>query len=533
MGSISKSIQREHAVARNHRRQQAAVLMFALLVCVESRAADHVRTASGSIEGRTSSDGNIRIFEGIPYAAPPVGGFRWKAPQPVVPWSGVKQATNFGARCMQDGHPDDASFRDSGPSEDCLFVNVWTAAKSPNAHLPVMVWIHGGGFAAGSSSEARQDGEVLAKKGVVVVSFNYRLGVFGFFSYPALTEESGHHSSGNYGLLDQIAALQWVQENIAAFGGDPRSVTIFGQSAGSFSVSGLMASPLSRGLFNRAIGESGAFLGVGPPTRPLAVSQADDEKFAESIGAKSLETLRAMPAANLLAAATKQNLTRLWPNVDGYFFSEDPLAVYMSGKQLHIPLLAGWNRDELSSRAIFQTADPTAKNFIAVAHQLFGEKSDEFLKLYPATTDKVAERSAQDFAGDQLIAFGAWKWIEMQRTTGASTVFRYEFDNAPPQPAGAPSSGAYHTAEIEFVFKSLPSKQLPWRPEDEKLSEVMASYWSNFAKTGDPNGPGLPLWPACTPSTEFQVMHLSFDSHAEPDAHRLRYEFMDKLTQHK
>ncbi|HKN62444.1 MAG TPA: carboxylesterase family protein, partial [Candidatus Acidoferrales bacterium] len=385
----------------------------------------------------------------------------------------------------------------------------------------------------GATSEARQDGEVLAKKGVVVVSMNYRLGVFGFFAHPELTKESRHSASGNYGLLDQAAALQWVRKNIAAFGGDPGNVTIFGESAGSFSVSALMASPLSKKLFQRAIGESGAFLGKGLGTRTLAVSEAEDGKFAESIGATSLAALRARPAADLLAAAMKQKDIRFWPNIDGYFFPKDPHVIYENGEQCHVPLLAGWNQDEGDYRGFFQKADPTAKNFVDRAHVVFGDNADAFLKVYAASTDEEAKRSAQDLAGDQFIGYGTWKWIEMQGTTGKSTLYRYEFDDALPQPAGVESRGAYHSAEIEFVFEALPSKKLPWRPEDEKLSDLMSSYWTNFAKTGDPNGPGLPQWPAYSGATHYEVMHLSFDSHAQPDAHRARYVFLDTLPPSK
>ncbi|MGB6432371.1 MAG: carboxylesterase/lipase family protein [Candidatus Acidiferrales bacterium] len=514
---------------RDHRGHEIALLACAVVLGMGSHAAAQVRTASGLLEGATSADGKVRIFKGIPFAAPPVGELRWRAPQPVAAWTGVRKATEFGARCMQGNIFPDMVFRDSGPSEDCLYLNVWTPANSAAARLPVMVWIFGGGFAAGSTSEPRQDGEVLAKKGVVIVSMNYRLGIFGFFAHPGLTKESGHNASGNYGLLDQVAALEWVQANIAAFGGDPRNVTIFGESAGSFSVSALMASPLSRDLFERAIGESGAFLGKTPVAKSLADSEADGEKFGESIGAKSLDALRAVPAADILATAMKETDFRSWPNVDGYFFPEDPHAIYASGEQSHVPLLAGWNRDEAAYTAIFGNADPTAANFIARAHEIYGDDADALLKLYPAATDAQAVRSAQDLATDRFIAFGTWKWIDMQLATGGSTVYRYEFDDALPQPAGVASRGAYHSSEIEFVFEALPSKNLPWRPDDEKLSDLMSTYWTNFAKTGDPNGAGLPEWPAYAAATQFQVMHLSFDSHAEPDAHRARYEFLDGL----
>jgi para-nitrobenzyl esterase len=445
---------------------------------------------------------------------------------------------------MQNRDYSDMVFRDKGISEDCLYLNVWTPSASSSARLPVMVWIYGGGFSAGAASEPRQDGTNLAKNGVVVVTFNYRLGVFGFFAHPELAKESEHHAAGNYGLLDQVAALQWVRKNVAAFGGDPHKVTIFGESAGSFSVSALMASPLARGLFQRAIGESGAFFGDTLALKPLAESEDADMKFAESIGASSVGALRAMSATDLLKAAepaARQTHDRFSPNIDGYFLPEDIYTIYAKGKQSHVPLLAGWNADEDSYRAIFGKDAPTRENLIAHAHALFGNKADEFLNFYPAKTDEEAKRSAQDLAGDRFIAYGTWKWIEMQRSTGSSPVFRYRFEQAPPPAAGANGTdasdgdeGAYHSAEIEFVFGALDSKNLPWRDEDRKVSDLISSYWANFAKSGDPNGPGLPQWPSYGPKRGYQVLHLNAtDPHAAPDQHRGRYQFLDSLRSHK
>jgi len=519
------------------------LLVAQVVFAATALAADRVHTAAGDVEGQANNGSGIRTFLGIPYAEPPVGPLRWKPPKAAPAWTGVRQATEFGSRCMQDSVYSDMVFRDKGISEDCLYLNVWTPATSSSAHLPVMVWIYGGGFSAGAASEPRQDGTNLAKKGVVVVSFNYRLGVFGFFSHPELAKESEHHAAGNYGLLDQAAALQWVRTNIAAFGGDPHKVTIFGESAGSFSVSALMASPLGRGLFQRAIGESGAFFGDTLPLTPLAKSEDADLKFAQSIGAPSLEALRAKSATDLLkaaASAARQTEDRFAPNIDGYFLPEDVSTIYAKGKQSHVPLLAGWNADEGSYRSIFKNDAPTRENFIAHAHTLFGDKADEFLTLYPAKTDEEAKRSAQDLAGDRFIAYGTWKWIEMQRSTG-SPVFRYRFEQAPPAAPNAksadgsdPEDGAYHSAEIEFVFGALDSKNLPWRNEDRKVSDLMSSYWANFAKSGDPNGPGLPQWPPYGPKRNYEVMHLNAtDPHAAPDQHRGRYQFLDTLHSHK
>ena len=494
-----------------------------------------ILTDTGLVEGAASTDSKVHIFKGIPFAAPPVGALRWKAPQPVAKWGGVHKATEFGPRCMQARIFDDMVFRDNGPSEDCLYLNVWTPSTLVQARLPVMVWIYGGGFAAGSASEPRQDGENLAKKGVVVVSFNYRLGVFGFLSHPELSRESGHSASGNYGLLDQVAALEWVRRNIAAFGGDAENVTIFGESAGSFSVSALMASPLAQDLFQKAIGESGAFFSATLGAQPLALAEDADQKFADSLGAHSLEALRAMPADALLKAAQKPGEIRFRPIIDGYFLPDYVRSIFASGRQSQIPLLAGWNADEGDFHSIFAEAAPTAANFITRAHALFGGRADAFLKLYPAETDDQAKRSAQDLAGDQFIAYSTWKWIELQAATGNSRVFRYQFDDALPaaKDSTAPSPGAYHSAEIEFVFEALASKNLPWRPEDEKLSDLISSYWTNFAKTGDPNGPGLPRWPAYSSQGKYEVMHLSASPYSAPDEHRSRYEFLDALPPHK
>jgi para-nitrobenzyl esterase len=360
---------------------------------------------------------------------------------------------------------------------------------------------------------------------------NYRLGIFGFFTHPDLSIESGHDSSGNYGLLDQAAALRWVHKNIALFGGDPTNVTIFGESAGSFSVSAQMASPLTTGLFTRAIGESGAFFGSTLNTKPLATAQADDVKFAESsLGTSSLEALRAKPAAVLLDAAMKtRNVVRFAPVVDGYFLPADIPSIYAAGKQAHVPLLAGWNADEGSYHAFFGADAPTPQNYAAKAEARFGKRADEFLNLYPGGTDMTAKRSAQDLAGDQFIGYSTWRWLDAQLATGGSPVYRYRFEDAPPGP-GSDERGAYHSAEIEFVFNVLFSKSLPWRASDRALSDLMSTYWSNFAKTGNPNGEGLPNWPTYNKDDGYEVMHLNAKSKAEPDALRARYEFLESVS---
>ena len=406
----------------------------------------------------------------------------------------------------------------------------------------MLVWFYGGGFVAGANSEPRYDGENLAKKGVIVVEPNYRLGVFGFFSHPELTKESGHNASGNYGLLDQVAALQWVVKNIAAFGGDPHNITIAGESAGSLSVSALMASPLSKDLFQRAMGESGAFFpstsSQGMHLGPLTASEQAGVKFAESQGATSLAQLRAKPANDLLQAAAQNNRGfGFGPNLDGYFLSTNAQMTYEQGAQSHVPLLAGWNADEGKMFVLFNPQKPSPKSFADQAQTRFGDEAAQFLKLYPATTDQETIASAEALAGDDFIAFSTWKWIDLQRQTGGSPVYQYHFEQVPATKPGAmigpvPASavGSKHAGEIEYVFETLKSQEgVPWTDGDFKVSEAMASYWVNFIKTGDPNGKGLPEWPKSDKSNGYQVMHLSGkDIHAASDSVRARYEFLDK-----
>lgn len=504
-------------------------LSLALLTGMFLHAAEPVRTALGLLQGTTSADGSVRIFKGIPYAAPPVGELRWKAPQPMPAWEGVRKATEFGARCMQGRIFNDMVFRDAGPSEDCLYLNVWTPNSEPGAVLPVMVWIYGGGFQAGATSEPRQDGEKLAKKGVVVVSMNYRLGVFGFFSHPELTKESGRNASGNYGLLDQTAALRWVQDNIAAFGGDPANVTIFGESAGSMSVNAQVATPLANKLFKQAIGESGGDFGFSTPIPALAQSEEVGQKFAQEVGASTLKDLRAKSAQELLDASMKgRGVYRFWPNIDGYFFPESPLAIYGAGKENHVAVMAGWNTDEMNAAAFFGKETHTKENYEAKVRQIFSGKADEALKLFPASTPEEMTTSARQLASAQFITYSTWKWLELQTQTGGANIYRYHFEQAPPVES-SPSRGAYHSADIEYVFQTLDWKKLPWTAADRRVSDQVSSYWTNFAKTGDPNGPGLPQWPRYT-FEQWQVMHLGPDAHAGPDAERAKYMFLDSFV---
>jgi para-nitrobenzyl esterase len=511
-------------------------LVCAAMLSVPAHARNplQVKTDRGPVAGKMTADGQVREFLGIPYAAPPVGPLRWKVPQPAAKWHGVHQATAFGSRCMQASLFPDMHFRDPGPSEDCLTLNVWTPAKDKHAKLPVMVWIFGGGFVAGGTSEPRQDGQYLAHKGVLVVSMNYRLGIFGFFALPTLAAESPKNASGNYGLMDQVAALQWVKRNIARFGGDPNNVTIFGESAGSMSVSAQMASPLSQGLFVHAIGESGgAFQTAGINMLPAQAAEKEGESFAQrALGTSDLTKLRAISATDILQAATTKTGGRMLafrPDIDGDFLPESVAAIYAAGKQAHVPLLAGWNKDEGKGQVVNAKQQPTVASLQAMAQQNFGSQAGDFLRAYSANNDAEAVRVAEDYAGDRFIAYSTWAWLEAQVKTGNAPVYRYRFDlGSPGDVYHSAAIGAFHSDDIEYVFGTLDSRQgAKWRPEDRQLSELMQNYWTNFAKKGNPNSSGLPDWPVYHPQ-DWMVMHLGPNAQARPDRHRDRYLFLQQ-----
>jgi para-nitrobenzyl esterase len=482
-----------------------------------------VKTTQGAVQGKLIDDGAVRAYLGLPYAAPPVGPLRWKAPEPPAAWQGVRDATNFGARCEQWPIWADYLFLDSGPSEDCLYLNVYApAAAKAGGRSPVMFWIHGGGYTAGAGSEPRYTNSAIPHDGVVLVTINYRLGVFGFLASEDLAKESGG-SAGNYGLMDMVAALRWVRDNIAQFGGDPKNVTIFGESAGSFAVSTLVAAPSARGLFQKAIGESGAPFGEVLAAGSLASRAKRDQAWAESLGAHNLAELRAMPAATVLEGARKSGVAAFIPVIDGQFLVEGVPETYAAGRQSHIPLLAGWNRDE---RAGTLSKGMTADKWKAFASEHFGARAEAFLAAFPAKDDDEAVHSADAYTTDQFIAFGTWRWIEAQAKTGQAPVYRYRFD-LPATPSDMHPEGKYawHSDELEYVFGTLDVRHgAQWRPEDRKLSEQITRYWTNFARTGDPNGEGLPQWPRYD-STR-QVLHLDKSITAGPDAVRSQFEFL-------
>ena len=515
-----------------HLLSRTAIALAIAIPSAALAAEPRAKTSNGTLEG-TAEPSGIHTYRGIPFAAPPIDDLRWQPPQPVENWTGVRNAKQFGPRCVQSPVFGDMVFRSNGMGEDCLYLNVWTPAKSSTERLPVLVYFYGGGFVAGDGSEPRYDGENMAKKGIVALTVNYRLGVWGFLAHPELTKESPHHASGNYALLDQNAALKWVKQNIAAFGGDPRRVTIAGESAGSLSVSAQMASPLSRDLIAGAIGESGALIAPTLAPVPLADGEKTGAEFAKSLGAASIEALRAMPTEKIQEAAAKLPIGRFAATVDGWFLPKLPVEIFAAGQQAHVPLLVGWNSAENNYRSILAQAEPTSENYAAAVKKLYVERGDEVLKLYPASTREEVMQAATELASDRFIAYSTWKWFDLHSKTGGKPVYRYYYTRPRPPAVslrgnGAPAQGAAHSAEIEYAMGNLATnKVFAWTPDDYKVSGLMHGYFANFISTGNPNGAGLPNWPAATTAEAVQVMHIDVEPRAETDKTRARYVLLD------
>jgi para-nitrobenzyl esterase len=472
-----------------------------------------VHVEQGQVKGVAGSTAGVLIFKGIPFAAPPVGDLRWRGPKAPAAWTGVREADKFGGQCMQRGRGG------ASGSEDCLYLNVYTTTAA--AKRPVMVWIHGGALTSGAGSI--YDGEALAKKGVVVVTINYRLGVFGFFAHPELTKESDRNSSGNYGLLDQVAALEWVQKNIAAFGGDPKRVTIFGESAGSWSVNYLTASPLAHGLFERAIGESGAEF---DPARKLSEMEQAGVKAAQSLKVNSIADLRGKSAAEVQAI-----MFQTAANVDGWFLPTDVYTIYANGKQNDVPLLIGSNSDE---GTMFTPPNANLQSFHQTAERQYGKDADAFLKVYPASTNEEAWAAQASSMRDRTFGWEMRTWARMESKTGKNKVFLYYFNRVPPAPSRV--KGAYHGSEIAYVFGNLivapfaanPDGASPkWEDVDRKLADTMSSYWVNFATTGDPNGKTLPKWPVFKPAKNEVVMSFGDTTAVKPVPNKPGLDFLD------
>ena len=541
-------------VRRGFHRSRAfasAPIPLVVVVLLEGVAfAGTVKTEGGVIQG-TVEEG-LSVYRGIPYAAPPVGDLRWRAPQRAATWQGVRMADQFGAPCIQSNKP--IENQPIKHNEDCLYVNVWTPAQSAAERLPVMFWIHGGGFTAGATLERLYHGEQLAKKGVVLVTVGYRLGVMGFLAHPGLSAENPRRVSGNYGVQDMIAGLQWVQRNIAAFGGDPKRVTIFGESAGGAAISILCGSPLAKGLFHGAISQSGGFF--APPVRSsaggpmagrlLADAEKAGEAWAATLGAATIADLRKLPAEKLLAASTPagrgaaapQDAANCTPGrgatlprgsaatsppaarpstspvVDGVVIVDDYYRLYEAGRYNDIPILVGYNSDEGASIGTPQSPE----SYVEGVRQRYGPFADKLLALYPSGEGKVA-KTARDLSRDVSFGWATWTWARLQTRTGKSKAFLYYFDQHPDYPADSPRFGwgAPHAAEVPFVFQHLDLRPAERTPEDKGLSETIVAYWINFATRGDPNGPGLPNWPAFGEAKP-QAMHFAHTAHPGPVA---------------
>lgn len=507
------------------------LVLAALAAPAQAADGPIVTVDSGKLQGVAATGSSpVQVFRGIPYAKPPVGDLRWREPRAAASWDGVRAADRFGARCMQKHMWDDMFFRSPSASEDCLYLNIWTPAnlgKAASAKLPVLVYIYGGGFIAGASDEPRYDGAAMAARGIVVVTVNYRLGIFGFFAHPQLTGESTHNASGNYGLLDQAAAVAWVKRNIAAFGGDPKHITVGGESAGSMSVSGMMVSPLTRSLIAGTIGESGSMLS---PLRLLTLADAEKKgmDFAEMLQVPTLAQLRAIPADKLLSVQDFQGAS--WrPDIDGYYLIETPEQTYAARKSARTPSLIGSNSQEGAASAVLGDAQLTVANYEAALQKRYGVDADRMLQLYPATSDADVQRAGTELASDAFIAAATWNWFDHQRRAGWPTYYYY-YTHVRPQPTayapnGPAAYGALHSSEIEYALDNLGANPAyAWTDADRKVSATMSGYWANFIKTGNPNGGDLPLWPqASTDASQIQRQVIDVDTHRAAFTEQARY----------
>ena len=515
-----------------------------------------VKIDNGIIEGNYNTHSGIQTYFGVPFAKPPVGNLRWKAPQPLDKWNGVKQTKKFGPRPMQTIVFGDMNSRSDGVSEDCLYLNVWTPAKRNTKDLPVLVYFYGGGNVAGDASEPRYDGESMAKKGIVVITCNYRLNIFGFFSHPELSKESPYKASGNYGLLDQVAALKWVQKNISAFGGDPKKVTIAGESAGSISVSYQMASPLAKNLIAGAIGESGA--GINPTLAPVPLAEAEKtgDEFAKKAGYTTIAQLRALSTREVYEIYNESKRFGFPVVIDGYFLPKTIPQIFNAKEQAQVPLLVGWNSAEIPGQAFMFGQPYKEENFVNRVKAEYPKDFEEVLKLYPHSNEKEIEISATQLSSDRFIAYSTWKWFDLHRNNSSQPVYRYFYsklrpplvDNSvssglaggtvkkdpnapkPPEPVGAP-----HACEIEYCMGNLHLvKDYAWTEDDFKVSETMLNYFANFIKTGNPNDGKLPEWTAAKAGdANPPVMVLNTESKTINAKNDARYEFLDKAYKNK
>jgi para-nitrobenzyl esterase len=476
-----------------------------------------IKTENGIVSGYKS--GEISIFKGIPFAAPPVGELRWKAPQPAKNWTGVLKCDDFSASPMQNKPVPFMMWTEefiTPPdklSEDCLYLNIWTPAKSEKEKLPVFVWIYGGGFSSGSAACAVYDGEEMSKKGIVFVSFNYRVGVFGFLAHPELSRESENKVSGNYGLLDQVAALKWIRKNIEAFGGDPQKVTIAGQSAGSMSVCALVASPLAKDLFSGAIAQSGGIL-TSFMKRSLSDAEKSGLDFLAKIKAGNISELRQKSAEELIAAGGNFS-----PASDGYVIPEDVFNAFREGKFNDVAMMAGWVTGDGS---LMGEQKMTPEKFSQQAHERYGDKAEEYLKLFPGETSEQVAASLKELNLMQFAALPSYLWAGFSK----QNAYIYEFSHVPVDKPGFPNYGAFHTSEVPFALHTLHLWKRPWREVDFTVENTMSDYWVNFVKNGNPNGEGVPEWPRYEKSSG-NIMIIGDQSQVHPGLYKDKLRFLE------
>lgn len=529
------------------------IIAIVISAIAQAQTGVRVTTQNGVLEGTETS--GIKVFKGIPFAQPPVGELRWKAPKPVEPWTDVRQCKEYGPNPMQEALFGDMNFGTDKMSEDCLYLNIWTPAKDKDDRLPVVIYFNGGGLMAGSGSEPRYAGMSMARKGVIGITANYREGIFGFFAHPQLSAETPYKGSGNYGFMDQQAAIRWVKDNIKAFGGDPARITILGESAGSMSVSALMASPLSEGLFSQAMGSSGSVLGY-TPIATLKEAELKGKEMMKQLGCKSLKEMRLLPADTLMKRAAVKSVPIY--NIDNYFMPCQPSEIYEKGEQMKVPLLVGGNSLEMTPMAFFggiymNGRTPTMDDVRIAASTLFGEYTDEMLNLYGFTSgDDVLRQPGIDFSNDRFISYSTWRWADAHRRTGGMPVYKYMYckerprmvvegkvaglaggvydkdENAPKLPE---VRGAVHSADIEYAMGNLPTNRIyDWQPEDYMVSDIFMGYYVNFIKTGNPNGLGLPEWKTYNPDVQPVLLVIDTDTRMTcNDKEEKRYHRMNEI----
>lgn len=539
--------------------RQFALTLAAMAISIATSAQDavSVKTSYGILEGLDIS--GIKTFKGVPFAAPPTGDNRWREPQSLQPWQGIRECHDYAPDPMQEPIFGDMNFGADSISEDCLYLNIWTPAITMNEKLPVLIYFNGGGLMAGSGSEPRYAGMAMARRGMICVTANYREGIFGFFAHPELSKETPYKGSGNYGFLDQQAAIRWVHENISLFGGDPERITIAGESAGSMSVSALMASPLSRGLFAQAIGSSGSVI-ADKRVKSLAEAEKAGVDMMRRMGYKNVKEMRKVPAEVLMKQANMRNVPVY--NIDNHFLTEQPLATYAAGRQMRVPLLVGGNSLEMSPAAYFgyitmSGREITMEDIAKTASGMFGDNTDEMLSLYGITApDDIYKQPGIDLCGDLFLAYSTWRWGNIHNATSGQPVYRYLYSRERPKMmiegkvaglAGGVKDkteaeevvenkipeihGAVHSADIEYAMGNLPTNRVyDWQPEDYMVSDIFMGYYANFVKTGNPNGIGLPQWLPLDNSDSPGFMVIDVKTRMEKDAGaERRYRRMNEI----